>query len=98
MLAKVISNSRSKHGRQKDFAARLRYPWLTANAVELTNLAGSCWQDAAFQMRATAGLAPFLLNPNYHIVLTFGEGENPTDREIFDAGHSAVAELGGSEF
>jgi hypothetical protein len=96
MLAKAIQSRKSKHGRLQDFTARVVYPCRTAAAVELANLAGS-WRDAAVQMNTTADLAPYLRNRSYHIILTFGEGEQPSDREIFDAGHSTVDELGASE-
>ena len=96
MLAKVIPNLRSKHDRPHGFAARVAYPWKNAAAVETANLAGY-WHDAAFQMQATADLAPFVQNPSYHIILSFSETERPSDREIFDAGHRVVEELGAHE-
>lgn len=96
MLAKVIQNRRSKCDRPHVFAARVAYPWKNAVAVETANLAGS-WHDAAFQMQATADLAPFVKNPSYHIILSFSEVEHPSNREIFDAGHKAVEELGAHE-
>ena len=96
MLAKVIPNRASKHGRVQNFKARVAYPIRNATAVEMANLAGT-WADAAFQMRTTAGLAPFLHNPSYHFILTWADEEHPEDEQVFDAGHRAIAELGGSE-
>lgn len=96
MLAKVIPSRASKHGRVQNFNARVAYPIRNATAVEMANLAGT-WADAAFQMRTTAGLAPFLQYSSYHFILSWPDEEHPTYREIFDAGHRAVAELCGSE-
>jgi hypothetical protein len=96
MLAKVIPNRTSKHGVQQGFTARVAYPCRSGAAVETANLAGT-WRDAAFQMQISAGLAPRVLQPCSHIVLTWAETERPLDREMFDAGHRAVAALGGSK-
>ena len=94
MLAKVIPNRTSKHGEQQGFTARVAYPCRSGAAAETTNLAGT-WRDAAFQMQISAGLAPRVQQPCSHIVLTWAETERPLDREMFDAGHRAVAALGG---
>jgi hypothetical protein len=96
MLAKVIPNRISRQGKQQGFAARVAYPCHTGVAVETANLAGT-WRDAAFQMQISAGLAPRVQQPCGHIVLSWAETERPLDREMFDAGQRAIAELGGSK-
>lgn len=92
----MIQNRKRKDDRPHSFVARVAYPWKNAAVVETANLAGT-WYDAAFQMQATADLAPFVQNPSYHIILSFSETEHPSDREIFDAGHRVVKEFGANE-
>ena len=51
-----------------------------ASAIALGNLAGA-WTDAAFQMNLVAGGNHRIVRPCRHLVLSWGDGENPTDRK-----------------
>ncbi len=95
MLAKMIANCPSANAAQ-DFGARIGYVCAKACAVDLAGLAGD-WTDAAFQMRATAGLNPRLHSPVCHFVLSWADTERPSDAEMIESAHRAVYELGGHE-
>lgn len=93
ILAKKIKNRPTDPQVRHDFAARINYVASKASSVKVVNLAGD-WQDAGFQMQASAGLNPRLRAPACHFILSWPETEYPTDAKIIAAAKMTVRELG----
>ncbi|SEO07654.1 Relaxase/Mobilisation nuclease domain-containing protein [Paracoccus alcaliphilus] len=96
MIAKVVIRRRSARARKDPFRARVDYICRKANTVNVGNLAGG-WQDASWQMTVTAGLAPRIRQPAYHIILSWPDTESPTDQDMLNAARMVLAELGAEE-
>ena len=95
MLAKVIGPGRGR-ARETGFTGRVAYVCRKATTIALGHLAG-LWTDAAFQMQAVAGLNARLRRPCYHMVLSWGDGENPDDRKAIAAARGMLTEMGWGE-
>ncbi|MCQ0971960.1 relaxase/mobilization nuclease domain-containing protein [Paracoccus sp. TK19116] len=93
MLAKVIKTKRDGLTAKTIFTQRVGYCCEKGCKIVTANLAGD-WHEAAAQMAFTAGLNPALRDPSAHIVLTWGDGENPRDAEIIAAARMAMHEMG----
>ncbi|TKA96084.1 hypothetical protein FAZ78_13390 [Cereibacter changlensis] len=100
MLAKAIRSKRGSSGIEAQFERRIGYICKGADAksgaILTRNLAGG-WRDAGFQMSATAGLRPRLRSPDYHLVLTWGDGETPANAEVLAAGIEVLRIFGAEE-
>ena len=96
MLAKVIRSKRRPTLADAGFTRRVTYVCRKAASIVLGNLAGS-WTDAAFQMTAVAGMNERVRKPCYHMVLSWGDGENPRDHEVLAAARAVLRELGWQE-
>ena len=96
MLAKVIGPGRRTVHTESDFTRRVAYVCRKAATIALGHLAG-VWRDAAFQMQAVAGMCGRLRRPCYHLVLSWGDGENPDNREAIAAARGVLAEMGWRE-
>ncbi|RJL05507.1 hypothetical protein D3P06_06620 [Paracoccus aestuarii] len=93
MLAKVIAPRRRAAGAESRFAKRIAYVCGKASSIMLGNLAG-LWTDAAFQMVAVAGMNQRLRRRCYHMVLSWGDGENPGDKAALAAAWGVLREMG----
>ncbi|MBV0892965.1 relaxase/mobilization nuclease domain-containing protein [Paracoccus sp. Z118] len=93
MLAKVITPRRRPPRAETGFAKRVAYACHKATAIALGNLAGG-WTDAAFQMQAVARMNKRLQRRCYHMVLSWGDGENPTDEAALAAAKGVLREMG----
>lgn len=93
MLAKVIRPKRRVAFAETRFDRRINYVCGKASAIALGNLAGA-WTDAAFQMNLVAGGNHRIVRPCRHLVLSWGDGENPTDRNALAAARLVLREMG----
>ena len=93
MLAKVIRPKRRVALAETRFDRRINYVCGKASAIALGNLAGA-WTDAAFQMNLVAGGNHRIVRPCRHLVLSWGDGENPTDRNALAAARLVMREMG----
>lgn len=93
MLAKVIAPRRRAPGAESRFAKRVVYVCGKASSIMLGNLAG-LWTDAAFQMEAVSGMNQRLRRKCYHMVLSWGDGENPGDEAALAAARGVLREMG----
>lgn len=96
MLAKVIRSRSRPTLADTGFARRVTYVCRKATAIVLGNLAGS-WTDTAFQMAAVAGMNERVRRPCYHMVLSWGDGENPDDRQVLAAARDVLRRMGWQE-
>ena len=96
MLAKVIRSKRRPTLADAGFTRRVTYVCRKAASIVLGNLAGS-WTDAAFQMTAVAGMNERVRKPCYHMVLSWGDGENPDDRQVLAAARDVLRRMGWQE-
>jgi hypothetical protein len=100
MLAKAIRSKCGSSSIRAQFERRIGYICKGADpnsgAILTRNLAGG-WRDAGFQMSATAGLRPRLRSPDYHLVLTWGDGETPANAEVLAAGIEVLRIFGAAE-
>ncbi|WP_168201336.1 relaxase/mobilization nuclease domain-containing protein [Qingshengfaniella alkalisoli] len=97
MLAKVIHSRRRHKPSAVSFKALIDYCCGKACIVVTGNLAGD-WRDAALQMRVCAGRNARLRDPAYHLVLSWGDGEQPRDAEIIAAARLVIRELDGAAY
>ncbi|MEE2860077.1 MAG: relaxase/mobilization nuclease domain-containing protein [Paracoccus sp. (in: a-proteobacteria)] len=94
MIAKVIHpKRRACAGAEDRFAARLRYACGKAAAIETGNLVGT-WPAAAVQMRVVAAASARVRQPCHHVVLSWGDGEAPSDTAALAAGRMVVLRMG----
>lgn len=94
MIAKVIHpKSRARAGAADRFAARLRYACGKAAAVEMGNLVGT-WPAAAVQMCVVAAASTRVRQPCHHVVLSWGDGEVPSDTAALAAGRMVLRQMG----
>lgn len=93
MLAEVIRPKRGVVSAETRFNKRVDYVCGKASAIALGNLAGA-WTDAAFQMNHVARGNDRVMQPCRHLVLSWGDGENPTDREALSAARRVLREMG----
>ena len=92
MIAKVIPPKRGARTQAPRFAARLRYVCRKAAAVEMGNLVGP-WPRAAEQMRIVAAASTRVRQPCHHVVLSWGDGEAPSDAEALTAGRMVLRQM-----
>lgn len=93
MLAKMIRSKWRVAVAETRFDRRVDYVCSKASAVALGNLAGA-WTDAAFQMNLVAGGNDRIVRPCRHLVLSWGDGENPADRIALGAARAVLREMG----
>ena len=93
MLAKVITPRRRASCAESRFARRVAYACRKATAIALGNLAG-LWTDAAVQMEAVGRMNQRLRRKCYHMVLSWGDGENPADEAVLAAAKGVLREMG----
>ena len=93
MLAKMIRSKRRVAVAETRFDRRVDYVCSKASAIALGNLAGA-WTDAAFQMNLVAGGNDRIVRPCRHLVLSWGDGENPADRIALGAARVVLREMG----
>lgn len=94
MIAEVIHPKRRARACAADrFAARLRYVCGKAAAIEMGNLVGP-WPAAAVQMRVVAAASTRVRQPCHHVVLSWGDGEAPSDTEALAAGRMVLRQMG----
>lgn len=96
MLAKVIRSRRRPTPADAGFARRVTYVCRKATAIVLGHLAG-CWTDASFQMAVVAGMNERVRKPCYHMVLSWGDGESPDDRQALAAAQDVLRRMGWHE-
>lgn len=96
MLAKVIRSRRRLTPADAGFVRRVTYVCRKATAVVLGHLAG-CWPDASFQMAVVAGMNERVRRPCYHMVLSWGDGESPDDRQALAAAQDVLRRMGWQE-
>lgn len=93
MLAKAIRSKRRVATADDSFERRVNYVCGKACAIFLGNLAGA-WNDAAFQMRTVARGNHRVVRPCYHLVLSWGDGENPPDQDALAAARMVLRKMG----
>lgn len=94
MIAKVIHpKRRARAGAADRFAARLRYTCGKAAAVEMGNLVGT-WPAAAVQMHVVAASSTRVRQPCHHVVVSWGDGEAPSDAAALAAGRMMLRQMG----
>lgn len=97
MIAKVIHpKRRARAGAEDHFAERLRYVCGKAAVVETGNLVGT-WPAAAVQMRVVAAASTRVRQPCHHVVLSWGDGEAPSDMAALAAGRMVLRRMGWQE-
>lgn len=75
------------------FSDRLQYIQKDGAAfMEVRNL--TSLETAAIEMSAVAGLNTRINDPGYHVILSWGEGEHPTDEQMVEAADRALEALG----